>query len=80
MFNIRAKWEFQVGTDEHGDVLTKWSVWSDEGGLTTESEHGISQGPLHTAIFDAYDGLGITCPFVLDQDLLRWGGHREEAL
>lgn len=80
MLNVRAKWQFRVGVDEHGDVITHWSVWSDEDdGLPTQGEHGDVKGPLHAAIFEAYDHMGITCPFVLDKDLLRWGGHREEA-
>ena len=80
MFETRAKWEFLVGTnaDGSGEVVTRWSVWSDEGeGLVTESDSGEVKGPLHTAIFAAYDALGITCPLVLDNDLLRWGGHEE---
>jgi hypothetical protein len=78
-FTMRARWEFVVGSDEKGDVLTRWSVVSDEGdGLTTESDHGTAQGPLHVALFEAYDRMGVVCPFVLDHDLLHWGGHREE--
>lgn len=84
MFNVRAKWEFEVGTDEHGDVFTAWSVWSDESEAgedlpTTESDSGMVMGPLHEAIFAAYDAMGVTCPFVLDNDLLRWGGHKPDG-
>ena len=72
----RAVWKFEVCSDELGMVFTRWSVWSDEGdGLETESDHGVTHGPLHAGIFAAYDALGITCPMVVDPDLLRWGGH-----
>ncbi len=71
-----GRWLFSVQTD--GDeVRTEWQVWSDEEEDMTVSDHGITEGPLHAAIFDAYDSLGIICPFVLDPHLLALGGHQE---
>mgnify|MGYP007062938144 CR=1 FL=1 len=77
---FRSRWEFVVSTNPEGDVQTAWTVVSDEqDNLPTESEYGVVQGPLHSAILEAYDRMGLICPLTLDPDLLRWGGHSEEG-
>lgn len=74
MTTLVAKWVFEVQQDRYGRVSTKWSVISDD-----ESEYGETEGPLHKAILDAYDGLDITCPLVEDDDLLFLSGYTDPA-
>jgi hypothetical protein len=73
-FRPFAEWRFTVCVNEYGEVATAWLVTARHG----KPSSGVTDGPLHAAIFDAYDARGITCPLVPDPDLLRWGGHDAE--
>lgn len=73
-----ATWTFEVYAEDlyDGNVTTDWYVEDVRDGEEFPDIHsGTTAGPLHEALFDAYDALGITCPVVTDPDLLWMGGH-----
>jgi len=45
----------------------------------SEEFNGVTAGPLHDAILEAYDKVGLVCPLVIDPDLLTLGGHHQRG-
>ncbi len=72
-------WEEQDSSDDL--LLSRWvfEVRYDDDGVTTYShvvtrdkeEQHATIGPLHEAIIEAYEAVGLVCPLVVEKDLLK---------